>query len=73
MSYITLRTSVTGIEVTGGGYNSVDLEIDGLDTDDVFKEAGAQEAVSYFGTEDLLEHMDEDEVRKYFGIEEKEQ
>lgn len=73
MSNITLRTKVTSVEVTGGGYNSVDIEIDGLDTDDVFSMVDVSEAISAYGQDSILDQIGRDEIIAYFGIEEAEE
>lgn len=72
MSNITLRTTVCGIEVTGGGYNAVDVEIDGLDTDDVLKEMSPEDVISAMGADELLGEIGEEAAREYFGIKESE-
>jgi hypothetical protein len=70
MPNITLRTTVTSLEVTGGGYNAVDVEIDGLDTDDVFHEVSVQDAIDAYGEDTVLDSIGEEAVREHFGIKE---
>lgn len=68
MSNISLRTQVTSLEVTGGGYNAVDVELDGLDVDDCLKEIAMQDAIDYYGDDSLLDAIGEEAARKYWGI-----
>lgn len=68
MSNIDVRTTVSRVEVTGGGYNTVDVEIENLDTDDVLKEMDISEVVETMGADELLDSIGEEAARKYWGI-----
>lgn len=68
MAYITLRAVVRSVEVTGGGYDGVDVEITDLDTDDVLSEITIKDAIDAYGESDLLEAIGQEAAMEYFGI-----
>lgn len=74
MSKITIETEVLSVQVTAGGYRSVTVEIEDLETDDILGQVldatDVSEIVTHYGADRLLEEIGSDVAAKHFNLEE---
>lgn len=72
MSKADIEFTAAEVKVTHNGYNSVLLEIEDANTDEVLESVGQQEALDHFGSDAFLEMIGRDAAISYFNIEEAE-
>ena len=68
MSKLDLSLTAASAEVSGGNYNSINVELTGVDADDVMSALSVEDVVKYFGASDLLDEIGEQAARDHFGI-----
>lgn len=65
---MNLRLIVERVEITGGGFNSIDVELEGVSESDLINAVSIQEIISERTDKEILDEIGIERCMEYFDL-----